>query len=526
MPSAPLVPHNDPTLMFVNAGMVPFKNVFTGLETRPYHRATSSQKCVRAGGKHNDLDNVGYTARHHTFFEMLGNFSFGDYFKEQAITHAWKLLTQANGACRQDRLPVTVYHTDDEAFDLWKKIAGLPEERIIRIPTNGQFLGDGRRRPVRAVLGNLLRSWRSYLRAARPGRPEEDGDRFVEIWNLVFMQYRAGRRRDAARLPKPSIDTGMGLERIAAVLQGVHDNYDTDTFKALIARRGRTDRATPPTGDKTALAPRDRRSSALVGLPGRRRRAARERGARLCAAPDHAPRDAPRASAGRARSADAPAGAGLVAEMGAAYPELVRAQPLIEETLKLEETRFRQTLVNGLRLLDEATARDGGGRDAARRNRLQALRHIRLSLRSDRGCVARRRASASIAPASTRRWPSRSAAARAAWKGSGDKASDDDLVRHRRGVRRHRVHRLHADRRRRPGRGDRRATGRASRRRSPATRSVILTNQTPFYGESGGQIGDVGTITGEAGFEAEVTDTAKPLGRLHAHHGDDRGRRR
>ncbi|MDZ4275851.1 MAG: alanine--tRNA ligase-related protein, partial [Erythrobacter sp.] len=232
-PSAPLVPYNDPTLMFVNAGMVPFKNVFTGLETPPSPRAASSQKCVRAGGKHNDLDNVGYTARHHTFFEMLGNFSFGDYFKEEAISHAWTLLTREWGLPK-DKLTVTVYHTDDDAHALWKRIAGLPDDRIIRISTNDNFWSMGDTGPC-GPCSEIFYDHGDHIFGGPPGSPDEDGDRFVEIWNLVFMQYEQqvdGTRRD---LPKPSIDTGMGIERIAAVLQGVHDNYDTDTFKALIA---------------------------------------------------------------------------------------------------------------------------------------------------------------------------------------------------------------------------------------------------------------------------------------------------
>ncbi|MBV8237254.1 MAG: alanine--tRNA ligase, partial [Sphingomonas sp.] len=236
VPSAPLVPQNDPTLMFVNAGMVPFKNVFTGLETRPYSTATSSQKCVRAGGKHNDLDNVGYTARHHTFFEMLGNFSFGDYFKEQAITHAWTLLTRDFGL-PADRLMVTVYHTDDQAFDLWKKIAGLPDDRIVRIATKDNFWSMGSDGPC-GPCSEIFYDHGDHIPGGPPGSPDEDGDRFVEIWNLVFMQYMQEADQIVGDLPRQSIDTGMGLERIAAVMQGVHDNYDTDTFKALIVASG------------------------------------------------------------------------------------------------------------------------------------------------------------------------------------------------------------------------------------------------------------------------------------------------
>src|ERR687898_379526 len=230
--SSPLVPRNDPTLMFTNAGMVQFKNVFTGVEKRPYSRAVTSQKCVRAGGKHNDLDNVGYTARHHTFFEMLGNFSFGDYFKDRAIELAWNLLTKEWGLS-PDRLTATVYHTDDEAFDLWKKVAGLPESRIIRIPTKDNFWSMGDDGPC-GPCSEIFYDHGDHIPGGPPGSPDEDGDRFVEIWNLVFMQFEQAAGEIVSELPKKSIDTGMGLERIAAVLQGVHDNYETDTFKALI----------------------------------------------------------------------------------------------------------------------------------------------------------------------------------------------------------------------------------------------------------------------------------------------------
>src|SRR4051812_49772264 len=240
--SAPLVPQNDPTLMFVNAGMVPFKNVFTGLETRPYKTATSSQKCVRAGGKHNDLDNVGYTARHLTFFEMLGNFSFGDYFKERAIHLAWNLVTRDFGLAA-DRLSVTVYHTDDEAWDLWKKIAGLPDERIIRIATKDNFWAMGDSGPS-GPCSEIFYDHGDHIFGGPPGSPDEDGDRFTEIWNLVFMQYEQEANEIVRELPNKSIDTGMGLERIAAVMQGVHDNYDTDTFKALIAASSELTRTT------------------------------------------------------------------------------------------------------------------------------------------------------------------------------------------------------------------------------------------------------------------------------------------
>jgi alanyl-tRNA synthetase len=265
--SAPLVPHNDPTLMFVNAGMVPFKNVFTGLETRPYSTAASSQKCVRAGGKHNDLDNVGYTARHHTFFEMLGNFSFGDYFKEQAIHHAWTLITKEWGL-DPNRLTATVYHTDDEAFELWKKVAGLPESRIIRIPTKDNFWAMGDDGPC-GPCSEIFFDHGDHIPGGPPGSPDEDGDRFVEIWNLVFMQFEQAAGEIVSELPKKSIDTGMGLERVAAVLQGLHDNYDIDMFRALI------EASEELTGGRlTTTQPREVAQWLAVILPGASRLAA------------------------------------------------------------------------------------------------------------------------------------------------------------------------------------------------------------------------------------------------------------
>ncbi|MCH7629064.1 MAG: alanine--tRNA ligase, partial [Proteobacteria bacterium] len=358
VPSAPLVPYNDPTLMFTNAGMVPFKNVFTGLETRSVPRATSSQKCVRAGGKHNDLDNVGYTARHHTFFEMLGNFSFGDYFKEQAITHAWTLLTR-EWALPKDKLLVTVYHTDDEAFELWKKIAGLSDDRIIRIATKDNFWAMGDEGPC-GPCSEIFYDHGDHIWGGPPGSKDEDGDRFIEIWNLVFMQFEQAAGEIVGNLPKPSIDTGMGLERIAAVLQGEHDNYDTDTFRALIAASESLTgvKAEGPTqASHRVIADHLRSTSFLLAdgvLPSNEgrgyvlrrimRRAMRH--AHLLGAKDPLMH----------RLVGA-----LVTEMGQAYPELGRAQPLIEETLLREEVQFRRTLSNGLKLLDEATGTLGEG---------------------------------------------------------------------------------------------------------------------------------------------------------------------
>jgi alanyl-tRNA synthetase len=512
VPSAPLVPHNDPTLMFVNAGMVPFKNVFTGLETRPYSTATSSQKCVRAGGKHNDLDNVGYTARHHTFFEMLGNFSFGDYFKEQAITHAWTLLTREWGI-PAEKLTATVYHTDDQAFDLWKKIAGLPDHRIIRIATKDNFWAMGSDGPC-GPCSEIFYDHGDHIYGGPPGSPEEDGDRFVEIWNLVFMQYLQENDVQIGELPRPSIDTGMGLERVAAVLQGVHDNYDTDTFKALIAESGALTGAAT-TGDNQAshrvIADHLRASGFLVAdgvLPANEgrgyvlrrimRRAMRH--AHLLGAKDplmH--RMVP----------------SLVAEMGAAYPELVRAQPLIEATLLQEETRFRQTLANGLRLLDEATQglSEGDTLPGETAFRLYDTFGFPYDLTEDAlraNGIGVDRAGFDTAMAEQKR------AARAAWKGSGDKASDEvwyDIADALGGTE-------FIGYSGTEGEGQVVALVKDGTRVDKADAGdvvTILTNQTPFYGESGGQMGDAGLI-GNDKLRAVVDDTSKPLGRLHAHH--------
>jgi alanyl-tRNA synthetase len=512
VPSAPLVPHNDPTLMFVNAGMVPFKNVFTGLETRPYSTATSSQKSVRAGGKHNDLDNVGYTARHHTFFEMLGNFSFGDYFKERAISLAWNLITKTWGI-DPERLTVTVYHTDDEAFTLWRKIAGLPESRIIRIPTSDNFWAMGDTGPC-GPCSEIFYDHGAHIPGGPPGSPDEDGDRFVEIWNLVFMQYEQVDPATRVDLPRPSIDTGMGLERIAAVLQGVHDNYDTDTFKALIEASGeftKSDTAGPMKASHRVIADHLRASGFLVAdgvLPANEgrgyvlrrimRRAMRH--AHLLGAADPLMHRL------------VPA---LVAEMGAAYPELVRAQPLIEETLKLEETRFRQTLDKGLRLLDEAThgMKAGETLSGAVAFRLYDTFGFPYDLTEDAlraQDLAVDRAGFDAAMAEQK------AAARAAWKGSGEKASDDiwfDIAEEHGGTE-FTGYSSHE------GEGQVIALIRDGARvesAGPGDKLVILTNQTPFYGESGGQMGDAGIIRNDNGFAADVADTSKPLGRLHAH---------
>ena len=510
VPSAPLVPHNDPTLMFVNAGMVPFKNVFTGLETRPYSTATSSQKCVRAGGKHNDLDNVGYTARHHTFFEMLGNFSFGDYFKDQAIHHAWTLITKEWGLS-PDRLTATVYHTDDEAWDLWKKISGLPDDRIIRIPTKDNFWAMGDEGPC-GPCSEIFFDHGDHIPGGPPGSPDEDGDRFVEIWNLVFMQFEQAAGEIVSELPNKSIDTGMGLERIAAVMQGVHDNYDTDTFKALIhasEELTKTKAEGAQQASHRVIADHLRASGFLVAdgvLPANEgrgyvlrrimRRAMRH--AHLLGAKDPLMwRLVPE----------------LVAEMGSAFPELVRAQPLIEATLLQEETRFRQTLANGLKLLDEATGdmAEGGELPGATAFKLYDTFGFPYDLTEDalraRGLTVDR-AGFDAAMAEQK------AAARAAWKGSGEKASDElwyDIAEEvgpteftgysgteGEGV----VQAIVKD------------GARVDSAREGETVTLVL-NQTPFYGESGGQVGDAGKLTSLKGFEGIVEDTSKPLGKLH-----------
>ena len=510
--SAPLVPYNDPTLMFVNAGMVPFKNVFTGLEKRDYTTAASSQKCVRAGGKHNDLDNVGYTARHHTFFEMLGNFSFGDYFKEAAIHHAWSLLNGTWGL-PADRLTVTVYHTDDEAAALWRKIAGLPEERIIRIATNDNFWSMGDTGPC-GPCSEIFFDHGDHIAGGPPGSPDEDGDRFVEVWNLVFMQYEQLVGGERVALPRPSIDTGMGLERISAVMQGVHDNFDTDTFKALIGASVEMTGVAPDGAARAShrvIADHLRASSFLIAdgvLPSNEgrgyvlrrimRRAMRH--AHLLGAKDplmH--RLLP----------------SLMAEMGAAYPELLRAQPLVAETLEREEGRFRQTLDKGLRLLDEAAGHMGAGDTlpGAVAFKLYDTYGFPYDLTEDalraQG-IAIDRAGFDAAMAQQK------AAARAAWKGSGERASDEIW---------YELAETH---------GSTEFTGYNSTNGEGVVLALIrdganvphagagdhvtiLTNQTPFYGESGGQMGDTGAISSLDGLAATVTTTSKPLGRLHAH---------
>ncbi len=511
VPSAPLVPQNDPTLMFVNAGMVPFKNVFTGLESRPYVTATSSQKSVRAGGKHNDLDNVGYTARHHTFFEMLGNFSFGDYFKEQAIHHAWTLLTDVWGI-PAEKLTATVYHTDDEAHALWTRY--LPDERIIRIATKDNFWAMGDSGPC-GPCSEIFYDHGDHIFGGPPGSPDEDGDRFVEIWNLVFMQYEQDANEIVGELPKKSIDTGMGLERIAAVLQGVHDNYDTDTFKALIAASTSltgTDAEGPRKASHRVIADHLRSSGFLVAdgvLP-----ANEGRGYVLRRIMRRAMRHAHLLGAKEPLMHRlVPA---LVAEMGAAYPELVRAQPLIEATLRQEETQFRKTLQNGLKLLDEATAGMQPGDTLAGETAFKLYDTFGFpydltedALRAQDFHVDRAGFDAAMAE--------QKRAARAAWKGSGAKASDDLWFDIAEGSGSTEFIGYAAD----VGEGEVVALVKDGARVDHAAAGdtvAIIVNQTPFYGESGGQVGDTGTISTDAGLRAHVSETSKQLGRIFVHH--------
>ena len=348
--SSPLVPRNDPTLMFTNAGMVQFKNVFTGIEKRPYVRATTSQKCVRAGGKHNDLDNVGYTARHHTFFEMLGNFSFGDYFKPEAIELAWNLITREYGLPKE-KLMVTVYAEDDEAHGLWKKIAGLPDSKIVRIPTSDNFWAMGDTGPC-GPCSEIFYDHGDHIPGGPPGSPDEDGDRFIEIWNLVFMQFEQISPDERVGLPKPSIDTGMGLERISAVLQGTHDNYSTDLMRTLIRAVGDVT-GIDPDGQVShrVIADHLRATSFLIAdgvLPSNE-----GRGYVLRRIMRRAMRHAQ--LLGAREPVMWKLVSSLAREMGQAYPELLRAQTMIEETLRLEETRFRKTLERGLSILEDET---------------------------------------------------------------------------------------------------------------------------------------------------------------------------
>jgi alanyl-tRNA synthetase len=513
-PSGPLVPQNDPTLLFTSAGMVPFKNVFTGLETLPFKRAVTAQKCLRAGGKHNDLDNVGYTSRHHTFFEMLGNFSFGDYFKDVAIELAWTLVTKEYGLDKK-RLLVTVYSEDDEAFALWKKIAGLSDSRIIRISTSDNFWSMGETGPC-GPCSEIFFDHGPSVPGGPPGSPDADGDRFVEIWNLVFMQFEQVSKTERVPLPKPSIDTGMGLERIAAVMQGVHSNYDTDLFRTLI--RASVDATGVPAEGASApshrvIADHLRASSFLIAdgvLPSNE-----GRGYVLRRIMRRAMRHAQ--LLGSEQPLMYRLVPVLVREMGQAYPELIRSQPLIEETLKLEEVRFRKTLSRGLGLLEEASANlsKGGTLPGEVAFKLYDTYGFPLDLTQD---ALRSRGIDVDLPGFDAAMKRQKDEARKAWAGSGEAATEKvwfDLAED-----------LGATEF--LGYTTERAEGqilaivkdgKRVKQLKKGEEGAVIVNQTPFYGESGGQVGDTGTIAGGKGVLFRVLQTQKKLGRLFVHTG-------
>jgi alanyl-tRNA synthetase len=500
--------------MFTNAGMVQFKNVFTGVEKRPYQRATTSQKCVRAGGKHNDLDNVGYTARHLTFFEMLGNFSFGDYFKERAIELAWTLITREFGL-KKDKLLVTVYHTDDEAAGLWKKIAGFSDDRIIRIPTSDNFWAMGDTGPC-GPCSEIFIDRGEHIWGGPPGSPEEDGDRFLEFWNLVFMQYEQVTKEERVPLPRPSIDTGMGLERMACIMQGVDSVFETDLFRHLIDATASALGSGPneqTVASFRVIADHLRSSAFLVSdgvLPSNEgrgyvlrrimRRAMRH--AQLLGAKEPLMHRLVWA---------------LVREMGQAYPELVRAEKLIEETLRLEETRFRKTLVRGLSILDEKSAslKKGDMFDGDVAFTLYDTYGFPLDLTQDalksRGIGVDQ---ASFTDAMERQ----KAKARESWKGSGEAASEAIWfpLREKLGATEFLGYETES------AEGVVTALvkdGKDVDSLKAGETGSILMNQTPFYAESGGQVGDTGVLLGEGGIKFRVTDMQKKLGDLFVHVG-------
>src|SRR6476660_8743234 len=511
--SSALVPRNDPTLMFTNAGMVQFKNVFTGLEKRPCSRAVSAQKCVRAGGKHNDLDNVGYTTRHHTFFEMLGNFSFGDYFKERAIELAWNLVTKEY-ALPKDKLLITVYIDDDDAFKLWKKVAGLPDSKILRIAGDDNFWAMGETGPC-GPCSEIFYDHGPHIPGGPPGSPGSEGDRFVEIWNLVFMQYEqlpGGKRVD---LPRPSLDTGMGLERIAAVLQGTHDNYAIDLFATLIRAIADLTGVNPDGPQKAShrvIADHLRASAFLIAdgvLPSNE-----GRGYVLRRIMRRAMRHA------QLLGAETPLMwrlvPTLVREMGQAYPELARAEALIAETLKLEETRFRNTLERGLLILDEES------RGLKRGDRLKGETAFTLydtygfplDLTQD---ALKPRGIAVDTDGFNSAMERQREKARASWAGSGDAATEAVWFKLREnlgateflgyetegaeGV----VAALVKD-------------GKEVDALHAGETGAVIVNQTPFYGESGGQVGDAGLMRAD-GVRFTVTDTQKKAADVFVHSG-------
>ena len=512
--SSPLVPQNDPTLLFTNAGMVQFKNVFTGLESRDYVRAVTSQKCVRAGGKHNDLENVGYTARHHTFFEMLGNFSFGDYFKDRAIELAWTLITKEFGLS-PSRMVATVYAEDDVAYNLWKKIAGLPDERIIRIATADNFWSMGETGPC-GPCSEIFYDHGDHISGGPPGSPNEDGDRFVEIWNLVFMQFDQRQPGERVELPSPSIDTGMGLERIAAVLQGFHDNYDTDGLRVLIDASAEASGA-PANGDHAVshrvIADHLRACSYLMAdgvLPSNEgrgyvlrrimRRAMRHAHMMGCREP--------------LMWKLVPA---LTGEMGQAYPELIRAEPLITETFKLEESRFKDTLDRGLKLLEDETAAlaPTAALPGEVAFKLYDTFGFPLDLTED---VLRGQGRSVEVTGFNDAMDRQRAEARKSWAGSGEAAEEAiwfDILEQTGATEFLGYTTINADAQIVSIVID----GMSVETAEAGSTVSIIVNQTPFYGESGGQMGDAGTMFGTGGSEIEIRDVQKRLNDLHVHTG-------
>ena len=512
--SSPLVPRNDPTLMFANSGMVQFKNVFTGQEKRPYTRATSAQKSVRAGGKHNDLDNVGYTARHHTFFEMLGNFSFGDYFKESAIPYAWDLLTK-DFALDKSRLLVTVYHEDEDAAAIWKKVAGLPDERIIRIATSDNFWRMGDVGPC-GPCSEIFYDHGSHIPGGPPGSPDEDGDRFIEIWNLVFMQYEEGPPGTRMALPRPSIDTCMGLERFAAILQGKHDNYDTDTLRALILASAEVTGQDPDGPFKTShrvIADHLRSVSFLIAdgvLPSNEGRGYVVRRI-MRRAMRHA------TTMGAREPVMYRLVPALVRQMGTAYPELIRAEALIVETLKLEETRFKAMLERGLHLLSDEVSRLGDGQALPGEVafRLYDTFGFPLDLTQD---ALREQGRSVDLPGFESAMADQRARARAAWAGSGEAATERVWfeIKEAAGASEFLGYSTEA------AEGTIQAivaSGVPVAAAAAGTEVAVVLNQTPFYGESGGQVGDTGVISGADGLLVRISDTQKKLGDLFVHMG-------
>jgi alanyl-tRNA synthetase len=513
VPSSSLVPHNDPTLMFVNSGMVQFKDVFTGKEKRPYSRATTAQKSVRAGGKHNDLDNVGYTARHHTFFEMLGNFSFGDYFKSDAIPFAWDVVTKVLGL-PAEKLYVTVYHDDDEAANIWKKVTGFADSKIIRINSDDNFWRMGDTGPC-GPCSEIFYDHGDHIWGGLPGTPEQDGDRFIEIWNLVFMQFEQLASGERINLPKQSIDTGMGLERVSSILQGKHNNYDIDIFKAIIDHSASLT-GVAPDGDQVAshrvIADHLRAASFLIAdgvMPSNEgrgyvlRRIMRRgmRHAHLLGAKDPLlvklfPT--------------------LQTMMGEAYPELYSAQSLISETLRTEETKFKQTLDRGLKLLDDETSKLGEGQTLAGDVAFKLYDTYGFPLDLTQDALRERKIEVDLAGFNTCMDKQKSDA-RKAWSGSGDTATEaiwfelseakgaSEFLGYDKDHSEGQIVAIVKD-------------GTLVQSASAGDKVQILLNQTSFYAESGGQVGDTGTLVNDSSVFT-VTDTAKKLGKLYVHVG-------